>query len=611
MNRWQSMLLSLMMLGMVPEIAHGQAWSGILDPTRAIDWSNAGVPGGIPLRNTICSTLGIGGQAPSFVQAVTVAQINAALTNCPNGQVVLLNPGTYNTTGGTIIIPSNKVLRGSGPTQTVINETGGGGGAVVQFGTRSEPSAGTNTSITGGTAKGSTSITVASTSGISVGKLLVITQTDLSYMTNQGDNGTCSWCNGGIGGDSGQVAQVTSVSGATIGISEPLYLSYTNSPLAFPYNVGCTNAGLENLKISAQNVGYNPNINFDGVTNSWVKNVESNFADGAHLYLSYSLHNTVRDSFFHDGYSHGPGGTDDQVGLQYKSSANLIENNIFWRQHVSVMLEWGASGNVIAYNYSVGNYDNVTGWMINDFNFHGAHPMMNLFEGNIEAKFEPDSTWGSSSHSTVFRNYATGSNISVPPSNAMGALQPGSGTQETGDSKGYAMDWLTQFNNMVGVIAGSGFLVNSQGASSIRKSPTVGGANPACLNVGYLSASSTAPTPNNTDATMFYHGVYNCTDGTFTWDAAHPNHNLPASFYLNGKPAWWGTIAWPPIGPDVTGGDIPDLIARGHVNAIPALNCFKIATVSGTTNTGAFDASTCYALTSTVNPPTNLSAVVH
>jgi hypothetical protein len=610
MKRTQSLLFSLVLLVFVPDVARAQTWSGILDPTRAIDWSTAGVPGGIPARNTICSTLGTGGQAPSFTQPVAVAQINSALAACPGDQVVLLNPGTYNTAGQTITIPNNVTLRGSGPAQTIINESGSGGGSVVRFGSGSEPSAGTSTAITGGTAKGSTSITVASVSGITAGKLLVITQTDLSYMTNVGDNGTCSWCNGGIGGDSGQVVQVTNVSGATLTISPPLYLAYTNSPLAFPYSAGCTNAGLENVKISAQNVGYNPNINFDGVTNSWVKNVESNFADGAHLYLSYSLHNTVRDSFFHDGYSHGPGSTDDQVGLQYKSSANLIENNIFWRQHVSVMLEWGASGNVIAYNYSVGNYDNTTFWMINDFNFHGAHPMMNLFEGNIEAKFEPDSTWGSSSHSTIFRNYATGSNIYVPPLNTLGALLPASAIQETGDSKAYALDWLTQFNNMVGIIAVSGFLVNSQGAPSIRKSPASGGASATCINVGYLSASSTAPTPNNTDATMFYHGVYNCTDGTFTWDVNNPNHTLPASFYLNSKPSWWGSVAWPPIGPDVTGGNISDSIARGYVNAIPALNCFKIATVNGTTNTGTFDASSCYTVTS-VAPPTNLSVIVN
>src|SRR5207249_2595069 len=32
-----------------------QAWSGIIDPSRAVDWSNAGIPGGIPSYDSICA----------------------------------------------------------------------------------------------------------------------------------------------------------------------------------------------------------------------------------------------------------------------------------------------------------------------------------------------------------------------------------------------------------------------------------------------------------------------------------------------------------------------------------------------------------------------------
>lgn len=602
--------LSFIVLAAIPGIVHAQAWSGILDATRAIDWSTAGA-GAIPARTTMCTTLGTPGKTPSFVQSVTVAQINSALSSCPSGQTVLLNPGTYNSNGSTINIPSNITLRGSGPSQTVIAATGSGGRAVVQFGNGTSPTAATNTTITGGNLKGSTAITVGSAANISVGKLLTITQSDLNYMTQQGDNGDCSWCSGGIGGNSGQTVLVTGVNGNTITISDPLYTDYTNSPLAFPYTVGCAAAGLEALKISDFNNGYSPNISFSGVIYSWVKNVESDFADGAHLYLSWSLHNTVRDSFFHDGFSHGPGTTDDQVGLQYKSSANLLENNIFWRQHISVMLEWGASGNVIAYNYSTGNYhDQAFAWMISDIDFHGAHPMMNLFEGNIGVHFQPDSTWGSSSHSTIFRNYSTGSNAYIPPANARGALQTGSPTQETANSIAYSMDHDTQFNNMVGVIHGSNFLVNNQGAPNKLVAPASGGGGPAGIAVGYLSASTSSTSPTSADATMFYHGVYNFTDGSFQW-ANGVTQTLPASFYLSAKPTWWGGIGWPAIGPDVTGGSISDSTTRGHVNAIPALNCFNISTSNGTTNAGAFDANTCYKVTSTsIAPPVITSAVV-
>jgi hypothetical protein len=48
-------------------------------------------------------------------------------------------------------------------------------------------------------------------------------------------------------------------------------------------------------------------------------------------------------------------------------------------------------------------------------------------------------------------------------------------------------------------------------------------------------------------------------------------HKLPASFYLPGKPSWWGAVPWPAIGPDVTGGTDP----TGHVYANPAEACYK------------------------------------
>src|SRR5213594_3672288 len=56
--------------------AAAEPWSGILDPSRAIDWSHAGIPGGIPNRATICTSLDPGS---------TAAQIDAAIAACPSG----------------------------------------------------------------------------------------------------------------------------------------------------------------------------------------------------------------------------------------------------------------------------------------------------------------------------------------------------------------------------------------------------------------------------------------------------------------------------------------------------------------------------------------------
>src|SRR5262249_1426034 len=45
---------------------------------------------------------------------------------------------------------------------------------------------------------------------------------------------------------------------------------------------------------------------------------------------------------------------------------------------------------------------------------------------------------------------------------------------------------------------------------------------------------------------------------------------LPASFYLVSKPAWFGSVAFPVIGPDVTGGTD----SSGHAKDNPAKSCY-------------------------------------
>src|SRR5882672_6757105 len=99
------LILVLTMSGTFSGAALAQQWSGILSPSRAINWSSAGVTGGIPNRTTICSTLNPG---------ATAAQINSAIAACPSGQVVLLNAGTYTLSSSIKFSKSNVTLRGAG-----------------------------------------------------------------------------------------------------------------------------------------------------------------------------------------------------------------------------------------------------------------------------------------------------------------------------------------------------------------------------------------------------------------------------------------------------------------------------------------------------------------
>src|SRR5213083_839054 len=86
----------------------------ILATSRRAEWSQVGIPGGIPNRTTVCATLSPG---------ATYTQINSAIAACNNG-VVFLNPGTYNLAGGILFNnKSNVTLRGSGPDRTFLKFT--------------------------------------------------------------------------------------------------------------------------------------------------------------------------------------------------------------------------------------------------------------------------------------------------------------------------------------------------------------------------------------------------------------------------------------------------------------------------------------------------------
>src|SRR5437870_68737 len=121
-------LISILVL--FSTLSHGQAWSGILAPSRAIDWSVAGLPATIPsaggnettpnpwtppTRTQCGSTIAAGASA---------ATINAAISACAPNHYVLLGPGIFPLGGKINLYTNNVTLRGSGASSTKL--TGGG-----------------------------------------------------------------------------------------------------------------------------------------------------------------------------------------------------------------------------------------------------------------------------------------------------------------------------------------------------------------------------------------------------------------------------------------------------------------------------------------------------
>jgi hypothetical protein len=626
MKRQQSIFLPLIFVLLIPFSAGAQQpWSGILDPTRAIDWTSVGVPGGIPNRTTICATI----NASTFANGGSdaTAGIQGALNSCGSGQVVLLSAGTFLINTG-LRVPSNVTLRGSGTLNTILQAHGTG--SVISLGPGGTPNVGGAPSITSGATQGSTSIVLSSASGVTVGSYLLISELNASWVSINGSEGACTWCDGGTGWNGtrvrGQIVEVTSVSGNTIGIT-PLYSAYTLSPLAVPFNAAAKYAGVEDLQVYANNTGYVETFLMDETAYCWIKGVFSNYADGNHVSADYSYRGEIRDSYFSNAFSHTPGSTDADVFIANKTSGFLVENNILERLHVSIMLNWGAAGNVVAYNYATGNFDiNATNVNMMGLSMHGAHPQFNLWEGNVAPKFQPDSIWGSSSDNTTFRNWATGTSMIATPYSGRGVIDWADAHPAFQASRAMDINFLDSSWNFVGDVVGSA-------ASASLTDPTGGNAPltqvaliiaPAYrqyetaaygFDFGYGEASDTGTSgfdcgsPCIPYTTALMHGEFTNANASITWSGTL-THSLPPSFFLSSKPSWFGNSPWPSIGPDITGG----IDGGGHVNAIPAMACYN-NTPKDSNGLLMFDPTVCYggsAVTGTPpSPPTNLGAVVN
>src|SRR5438046_2285350 len=97
----QIILIALLSVG-----AFGQNWSGILAPARAIDWSGAGLPATMPTGETTPNpwTPPTRTQCGATIASgASLATIETALGACTPGHFVLLGPGTFTVSAGSVL----------------------------------------------------------------------------------------------------------------------------------------------------------------------------------------------------------------------------------------------------------------------------------------------------------------------------------------------------------------------------------------------------------------------------------------------------------------------------------------------------------------------------
>jgi hypothetical protein len=511
-------------------LVDSQVCADVIPPDRRIAWS-PGVRGGIPSRTSIINVRHAPYNATGDGTTDDRLAIQRALDSATVGQVVYLPHGTYRIGAG-LFVKRPITLRGDGPDETIIDYTAPGGAHILRTMRQGNP--GPAVAITRGSDRDSTRITVSNGAAIQEKDYVIIAQDNIGGLVfTRGVRDECRWCGNDVPSQGmTQANRVVTKSGNTLTLERPLYFDYKHNPVVRRL-IMLQNVGVEDLQLRRSNSSARDGYNFylRGCANCWLKNVRSDKAGHRHVQLENSYANTVRDSWFSDGHDHG---SDRSYGIFLFgwNSDHLIENNIIHRTRHALILEGGGSGNVFGYNYAVGSItDPDNDWLAEDMATHGAHPFMNLFEGNIVSKLTHDNTWGSSSHNTTFRCL----------------IQNYSSSAATPISGRYAVDVEAHnyYNNIVGSVLGRRGDVGTR-----YHSEKVSGSTPISYRFGFESPGSGTISDKDVQQRTLIHGNYDHIGGSVMWDAK-ADRNLPPSLYLSAKPDWFGAIRWPPFGPDL------------------------------------------------------------
>jgi PKD repeat protein len=550
----------------------------ILPADRLIDWSYAGVPGGIPNRTNIHTTL---------TSSATATQISNAIAACSSagGGVVYLAAGTYNLTGSIQLGNAKGVtLRGAGAGQTVLNISG----RIINSERTYYEAQGIP--VSSGYTKGSTAIILASTptANFAAGNIICISE----------DPSPDKWGTGigvyyRIGFPAGSsvynltqtrcfrhMNRVVSVVGNTINLAAPIPLDFSPSLNVRAYPPGMTGGtslcGLENMTVDAQNIVDTP-IYFSSADRCWVKNVELKNVPGSDIGMIrfwQCFQCEIRRCYIHDATGY-PNQTDGfATSFNYGSSNCLIVDCIVDR--VADLCESnGAAACAYLYNYSRSTlrasiYSR--GMTVS----HGPHGLMLLAEGNILSTITNDGYHGSTSHVVAFRNHISGVNPEYSLS----------------QRKLVNLCRGSYYHTLIGNILGDSSWTPSyyeypySGGSSIQSIYFIGFpaadstmvphtgvpvfANYSKYYGAILDTAAQYPDPD-VSSTLLRHGNYDYYNHAVVWDDAIASRVIPNSLVYGSKPDFFGSLQWPPIGPDVS----------GLVSAIPAKARWDAYLISG------------------------------
>lgn len=551
------------------------ATSAIIPPDRLPPpgtWESAGVEGGIPARDTVCADVT---QAPYNADptgsASAVAAIQAAIDACPDGQVVFVPEGTYKI-DGLIQLSRPITLRGAGPGTVLRAETGDK--AALAIGTLTpwpppKANPGYNTPITGGAARGSTTVSVADTAAIEVGKMI---------MVDEEDDPDLVWTKVDAPGRYRASMHMVEAKTATdVTFRPPLPIDFTRAPQLAWFPDLARDVGVERITFIGSGAAPGRFIDIFSAWNAWVYDCEFTAMPKKTVLVAWSAHVELRRIYMHDQADGGP----DSEGLDLLADVNwsLIVDNIcvaagFPQINIGDAganpYYSGGFGNVVAYNYAVDAFYTDppdapdAGKMPSDIGTnHSPHTQYNLVEGNYAGKFGSDAYHGSGSHTVMLRNAVTGQsswpgvynstavqldrrNLHYSLVGNVFGLQGSPATVAYASESGWSGSAIFRL--------GFPDVGNDGYAGTFPPDPLVhGDGGPRDL---YVDRDTTAV------GTTLIEGNWDATLGQQDWTIAP--QPIPASLFLKAKPAWFGALPWPPVDPEnpVTGD--PTIIPAGY-----------------------------------------------
>ncbi len=307
----------------------------------------------------------------------------------------------------------------------------------------------TSASITVSADKGATTLNVNSTAGFAAGDYIRLSQNDSALVAS-------AWALGSVG----QLVQINSISSNTIFLNSPLRKNYSLTDVPKITRLQpATGSGIECLSIKRLDASswQSSNIRIENAAKCWVKNIESDSTNFAHVNITSATNIQVTGSNFHGAFAYGGSGQGYGVVLQSTSGECLVENNTFQHLRHSMLLQSGANGNVLSYNYSTQPYWSDASPVIptdaaGDMVLHGNWPYANLFEGNYGQNMIIDNSHGvNGPFNTFFRN--RGANYGL-------FMNVGAG-----DSSNLMGNEITNITNGMYMLTGSG---NLEWANRVR-----------------------------------------------------------------------------------------------------------------------------------------------